>query len=191
MLPRADPRTGTWALTGLPCPVRLTAMSDLRTPSTDQPRPEPIRFYGTTWLDHSGGYGLRRFGLGLGAMLLAALSVLLLRLGYAGLQLSDTAGWLRMLVVVAFGLCSAMAFSRTLSSYTQPSGRSLGDDASFRSIKVIGFIGVLLAYALRSAVEAPGEKLLRRDHEAAVRQYEQLHAKRSGHPARRRKRKNR
>lgn len=157
----------------------------MSTPLAQRPQPDPIRFYGTSWVDHSRGYGARRFVLGLGASLLAALGVLALKLGYNGLTLSQGAAWLRVLVLVAFAGCTAVAFTRALNSWTRP--RAAGEDeAAFRSIKIIGFVGILLAYALRSAVEAPGEKLRRMDYEAAVTQWERLTTKRSGNPARKR-----
>jgi hypothetical protein len=157
-------------------------------PADNRPRPESIRFYGTSWLDHSRLYGPRRFALGLGAVLLATVGALVLRLVHEGMRQAESAGWLRMLIIVAFALCSAMAFTRTWSSYTRPLD-SRAEEHSFRSIKVIGFLGVLLAYAVRSAVEAPGEKLLRQDYEAAVRSHERVRTRRSRHPARRGKRK--
>ncbi|MBB0232085.1 hypothetical protein, partial [Streptomyces calidiresistens] len=118
-----------------------------------RPEPRPIRFYGTSWVDHSRGYTPRRFALGLGAMLLAALGALALRLGYEGLRINETADWLTMLVVVAFAICSAIAFTRTWAGWNREGAGA--DDPSFRSIKAIGFLGLLLAYALRSGIEAP------------------------------------
>lgn len=153
-----------------------------------RPQPEPIRFYKTSWVDHSAGYLLRRFGLGLAAALLATVGAFGLWLGYGGLRISESAGWLRALVVAAFVLCSAMAYVRTWGGYARPADGSL-DESAFRSIKVIGFVGVLLAYAVRSAVEAPGERLRRMDYDAAVERFERLTSKRSGNPARRTQRK--
>ncbi|SFD55383.1 hypothetical protein [Streptomyces aidingensis] len=154
----------------------------------DRGRPEPaaIRFYGTSWLDHSRGYLPRRFLLGLGASLLAVAGVLLLRLAYDGLELSETSDWLRVLLVVAFALCSSIAFTRTWGSYRRPAALR-GDEPSFASIKLIGFIGVLLAYALRSGIEAPGEGLRRAEYERALEQYERRGSRRSGNPSRRTK----
>jgi hypothetical protein len=88
-------------------------------------------------------------------LLLATVGALVLRLVHEGMRQAESAGWLRMLIIVAFALCSAMAFTRTWSSYTRPLD-SRAEEHSFRSIKVIGFLGVLLAYAVRSAVEAAG-----------------------------------
>ncbi|WP_103500661.1 MULTISPECIES: hypothetical protein [Streptomyces] len=151
----------------------------------DAPKPEPIRFYGTSWVDHSRMYTLRRFGLGLAAVSLAALGILVLRLAYSGLYIADSAAWLTMLLVVAFAICSSVAFTRTWSSYKRPVP---GDEHAFRSIKAIGFIGILLAYGIRSGMEAPGEGLRRAHYDEATDLYRRRTSKRSGNPARRRKR---
>ncbi|WP_049576618.1 hypothetical protein [Streptomyces sp. SBT349] len=151
----------------------------------EEPRPEPIRFYGTHWVDHTGGYALRRSLLGPLAAVLAVAGAGVLWFVYAGLEGSETAGWLRALVVIAVVMCSVMAFIRTWSGYSRPRGETAVDDSAFRSIKVVGFVGVFTAYAVRSAVEAPGEKLLRADHEAALDRFRRGTAKRSRNPARR------
>jgi hypothetical protein len=148
------------------------------------PQPEPIRFYGTSWVDHSRLYVLRRFALGLGAFLLATLGVVLLRWGYEGLYIAESAGWLKMLVVLAFAICSSVAFTRTWAGYKRPAP---GDEHAFRSMKAIGFIGLLLAYGLRSGIEAPGEGLRRAEYEAALDQHRKAVSRRSGNPARRAK----
>ncbi|WP_207958284.1 hypothetical protein [Streptomyces sp. YIM 98790] len=155
-------------------------------PGDGRPQPAPIRFYGTSWLDHSRGYLLRRFLLGMGASLLAVTGVVLLRLAYEGLQLSDSSAWLNVLLVVAFALCSSIAFTRTWGGYRRPAALR-GDERRFASIKLIGFIGVLLAYALRSGIEAPGEGLRRAEYERALEQYRRRGGRRSGNPSRRTK----
>lgn len=156
----------------------------------ERPEPEPIRFYGTTWVDHSGGYLMRRFALGLGAVLLAAAGALVLRLAYQGMAIAETGTVVSTLLVVAFAVCSSMAFSRTLGDYVRDPDDARGpDDSSMRSVKVIGFLGVLLAYALRSAVEAPGEKQRRAAYDRAVERHERRSAHRAarrGNPAARR-----
>lgn len=148
------------------------------------PRPEPIRFYGTCWVDHSSGYLLRRIGLGVGALVAAVAGAMVLRLSYQGLFIAEVSGWMKMLVIVAFAVCSALAFSRTLSSYTRgPESGSTAPDSSMRSVKAVGFIGVLFAYAVRTAVEAPGEKLLRAEYEQALARHRRLRSSRTGNPA--------
>ncbi|HET6634431.1 MAG TPA: hypothetical protein VFH77_05320 [Streptomyces sp.] len=145
-------------------------MTDIPRPRTDasgEPAPEPIRFYGTTWVDHSGGYAARRAGLVLAALALAALGALVLRLAYLGFAAGETGDTVNMLLVVAFAVCSSVGFTRTLNRYRRrPDGTE--DEArerSMRSILVVGFLGVLLAYAARTLVEAPGERLRREDYE--------------------------
>jgi hypothetical protein len=152
------------------------------------PEPEPLRFYGTTWVDRSGGYRLRRVALTAAALLLAAAGVVVLRLGHLALTGPDSAGWLGGLVVVAVALCTVVTFVRAWRGWTRPRPADAQDESAFRSIKVIGFVGLLLAYALRSTVEAPGEGLLRADHEAALERYRRRTTRRSGNPARRARR---
>ncbi|MGP4109881.1 hypothetical protein ACTWP5_03045 [Streptomyces sp. 4N509B] len=152
----------------------------------DVPRPAPIRFFGTCWVDHSRGYAPRRVLLGAAALLLAAAGGLVLWLVVAGVG----AVWLRVLVGLALALSTAMAFTRTWGEYTEwtdeeGAARAPGEP-SFRSIKIVGFVGLLLAYGLRSTVEAPGERARRAAYEAAVERHHRTIAKRSGNPARRR-----
>ncbi|TDC06873.1 hypothetical protein E1265_34465 [Streptomyces sp. 8K308] len=148
------------------------------------PRPEPIRFYGTRWVDHSAGYSLRRVLLTGAAGLLTVAGALALWILYAGVA-AGSPGWLSSLVLLALLLCTAIAFTRAWVGYTRPRQVDAVEESTFRSLKVVGFVGVLLAYALRSAVEAPGEGLLRADHEAALERHRRLTVKRSGNPARR------
>ncbi|WP_052847115.1 hypothetical protein [Streptomyces avicenniae] len=162
-----------------------------RQPASDadrEPAPDPLRFYGTTWVDHSGGYALRRVLLTLGAAVLTLLGILLLWLSVIALTGTDTASWLRSLVILALVLCTAIAFTRAWSGYTRPRPAGATDESAFRSIKIVGFVGLLLAYAMRSVVEAPGEKLLRLDHEAALERHRRRASRRSGSPKRRRRR---
>ncbi|WP_129841711.1 hypothetical protein [Streptomyces sp. RFCAC02] len=153
-----------------------------------EPRPDSIRFYGTTWVDHSGGYRVRRVLLALGSTVLTLVGAVVLWLCYVSLVGTDTASWLRSLVVLALVLCTAISFTRAWAGYTRPRPADAADESAFRSIRIVGFVGVLLAYALRSLVEAPGEKLLRLDHEAALDQYRRRTRKRSRNPSRRGKR---
>ena len=151
----------------------------------EEPRPEPLRFYGISWVDHSRHYGLRRTALTVGSALLTLAGVLLLWFCCAGLMGSGGGGWLGTLVVVALVLCTALAFTRAWSGYVRPQPADAVAEAQFRTIKVIGFVGLLLAYTLRSLVEAPGERLRRADYEAAVARYRRRMERRSGNPARR------
>ncbi|RKN42914.1 hypothetical protein [Streptomyces hoynatensis] len=155
------------------------------------PRPEPLRFYGTSWVDHSRHYGLRRAALTAGAALLTLAGVLVLWLGYVGLVGTGSGGWLGTLVVLAFVLCTALAFTRAWSGYVRAQPADGPDESQFRTIKVVGFVGLLLAYTLRSLAEAPGERLRRADYEAAVERHKRRTVRRSGNPARRRERRRR
>ncbi|MBB1254502.1 hypothetical protein [Streptomyces alkaliterrae] len=158
------------------------------TPERRLPAPEPIRFYGTTWVDHSGGYRLRRAGLALAAFAAAAAGALLLRFAYQGLEIAEVGTVLNLLVVLAFAACSSIAFSKTWGAYTKPrrvprDQREESAERSLASVRMIGFIGVLLAYGIRTLVEAPGEKLRRAEHEEAVRLHERRRSARTGNPA--------
>lgn len=153
------------------------------------PEPEPIRFYGTTWVDRSAGYLPRRIGLTLAAFLGTALGWVLLVLAYQGLEMATVGTVLNVLVVGAFLACVVLAFVTTWSGFVRPRQTSGEDGAerSMHSVKGIGFVGVLLAYGLRSLAEAPGEKQRRAEYEAAVRQYERRRTARTGNPAMRAK----
>ena len=109
-----------------------------------------------------------------------------------GVVVADIGSWASILLVAAFAVCSALAFARTLTSYTRrPDEREAAAESSMHSIRVIGFIGVLLAYALRTCVEAPGERLHRTEYEAAVARHERQRRSRTGNPAVRKKKRGR
>ncbi|MFF3458747.1 hypothetical protein ACFYXH_31405 [Streptomyces sp. NPDC002730] len=146
------------------------------------PQPEPIRFFGTTWVGRDGGYGLRRAGAAVGSLTAAGAGCLVLRLGYQGLEIAAVGGFVNMLVIVMFAICSAVAFRKTWEGFTRrPTGTATED--ALRSLKAIGFVGALLAYFFRSLAEAPGEKLRREEYETARSQYEKRRGKRTGNPA--------
>ncbi|WP_455362641.1 hypothetical protein [Streptomyces sp. SYSU K21746] len=160
------------------------------TPTPAGPQPEAIRFFGTTWVGHDGGYGLRRAGVAAGALAAAVVGCLVLRFAYQGLEIAQVGEFVNLLVVVMFAVCSAIAFRKTWEGFTRrPAGTAA--DASLRSLKMIGFVGSLLAYFFRSLVEAPGEKLHRAEYEEAVVQYERRRGARTGNPAARKKPKRR
>lgn len=146
------------------------------------PQPEPIRFFGTTWVGHDGGYGLRRAGVAAGALAAAVAGCLVLRFAYQGLAIADVGGFVNMLVVGMFAICSAVAFRKTWEGFTRRSTGSAAED-SLRSLKAIGFVGSLLAYFFRALTEAPGEKLRREEYETARSQYEKRRGTRTGNPA--------
>ncbi|MEV5611631.1 EamA/RhaT family transporter [Streptomyces sp. NPDC052225] len=149
---------------------------------TPGPRPEEIRFFGTTWVDHTGHYGLRRAAVCAGALVAAAAGCFVLRFAYEGLSVADVGSFVNVLVVVMFAVCSALAFTRTLSGFSERPDPD--KQASLRGFMAIGFVGVLLAYALRCLTEAPGEKLRRKEYEEASEQYERRATRRTGNPSR-------
>ncbi|MGW0570211.1 EamA/RhaT family transporter [Streptomyces tauricus] len=127
------------------------------------PRPEPIRFFGTTWVDHGGGYAVRRAAVTIGSLVAIAVSCLVLRFAYEGLEIAAVGGFVTGLVVVMFAVCSALAFRHTWAGYTK---RHAPDSQSaLRGLLTIGFVGTLTAYFFRSLTEAPGEGLHRKEHE--------------------------
>ncbi|MEU6348733.1 EamA/RhaT family transporter [Streptomyces sp. NPDC047072] len=145
------------------------------------PRPEPLRFFGTTWVDHSGGYALRRAAVCVGSLAAAAASCLILRFAYEGLQIADTGSFVTVLVVVMFAICSALAFRTTwdgFGGHPDPERQ-----ARLRGLLAIGFVGSLLAYFFRSLTEAPGEKLHREEYEAARKRHDQRTSRRTGNPS--------
>lgn len=149
------------------------------------PQPEPIRFFGTTWVAHDGGYGLRRAGAALGSLAAAVASCFVLRFAYQGLEIADVGSLIGMLVVLMFAICSAVAFRKTWEGF----GRRPADPAredTLRGLKTIGFIGSLLAYFFRTFTEAPGEKLRRAEYEAAQARFAKRRSSRTGNPAARR-----
>ncbi|MFJ9826514.1 hypothetical protein ACIRSU_19390 [Streptomyces sp. NPDC101160] len=160
-----------------------------RTPAPEKPagpQPEDIRFFGTTWLDHSGHYGLRRAAVAVGSLAAAVAGCLVLRFAYQGLEIAEVGGFVSVLVVVMFAICSAIAFRRTWEGFSRRPADPAREDA-LRSVKAIGFIGSLLAYFFRALSEAPGERLHRTEYETARAQYEKRRAGRAGNPSQRKK----
>ncbi|MFF9058638.1 EamA/RhaT family transporter [Streptomyces sp. NPDC014882] len=150
------------------------------------PRPEPLRFFGTTWVDHDRGYPLRRIGVAVGSLAAAVASCLVLRLAYEGLALAGTGGFVTVLVTVIFAISSALAFRNTWEGFTERPDP--GRQASPRGLPAIGFVGSLLAYFLRSLTEAPGEKLHREEYETARAEHERRTARRTRNPSKKRRR---
>lgn len=150
------------------------------------PRPEPIRFFGTTWVNHDNGYSPRRIAAPIGSLAAAAASCLVLRFAYEGLQIADTGSFVTVLVIVMFTVCSALAFRTTWDAF----GKRPDPDrqASLRGLLAIGFVGSLLAYFFRSLTEAPGEKLHREEYESALKLHEKRTSRRTGNPSKKRRR---
>ncbi|MFG2950873.1 EamA/RhaT family transporter [Streptomyces adustus] len=149
------------------------------------PRPEPLRFFGTSWVNHDDGYRLRRIGVAVGALVAAAVACLVLRFAYQGLQIADVGSFVTVIVVVMFAICSALAFGHTWEGFRKrPDADRL---ASLRGLLAIGFVGSLLAYFFRSLTEAPGEVLHREEYEAARQAYEKRSTRRTGNPSKKRR----
>ncbi|WP_436844120.1 hypothetical protein [Streptomyces subrutilus] len=149
------------------------------------PEPEPIRFFGTTWVDHDGGYALRRAAAAVGSLVTAVAAAVLLRLSYEGLELGNVGPFLSISVVVLFAIASSIAFAKTWESFSRRPAPS-SDEAALKGLKTIGFIGSLIAYFLRCLVEAPGEKLRRAEYERALADFARRRSARTGNPAARR-----
>ncbi|WP_406726182.1 EamA/RhaT family transporter [Streptomyces sp. GD-15H] len=149
------------------------------------PRPEPIRFFGTTWVDHDNGYAARRVGVAVGSLAAAAASCLVLRIAYQGLRIADVGGFVAILMVGMFAICSALAFGHTWEAFKRRPDPDR--QRSLRGLLSIGFVGYLLAYFFRSLIEAPGEKLHREEYRTAREQYEKRISRRSGNPGKRRR----
>ncbi|MGI5259468.1 hypothetical protein [Streptomyces angustmyceticus] len=149
------------------------------------PEPAEIRFFGTTWVHHDGGYGLRRAGVAVGSLALAAAGALVLRFAFQGLEIAAVGPFVGILVVAGFAICSALAFRRTWDGFVRrpdQAGRGAADTSS-QGLMMIGFIGSLLAYFCRTLVEAPGEKLHRAEYAAARERHERRRGARTGNPA--------
>ncbi|MEU9255916.1 hypothetical protein AB0D66_29255 [Streptomyces sp. NPDC048270] len=149
------------------------------------PAPEPIRFFGTTWVNHDGGYALRRAAVAAGSLVTAVAAAVLLRLSYEGLALGNVGPFLSISVVVLFAIASSIAFAKTWESFSRRPAPS-SDEAALKGLKAIGFIGSLIAYFLRCLVEAPGEKLRRAEYERSVADFARRRSARTGNPAARR-----
>ncbi|MFF5900423.1 hypothetical protein ACFY8O_31515 [Streptomyces argenteolus] len=146
------------------------------------PQPEPLRLFGTTWVDHDGGYGLRRVGATVGSLAAAVASCFVLRFAYQGLEIAEVGSFVGLLVVLMFAVCSAIAFRKTWEGFTRRPADPSQEDR-LRGLKSIGFIGSLLAYFFRSLTEAPGEKLRRTEYEEALARYVKRRSSRTGNPA--------
>ncbi|KAB1978350.1 EamA/RhaT family transporter [Streptomyces triticiradicis] len=155
-------------------------MSD-ETSTPAGPRPEPLRFFGTTWVEHDGGYTGRRIGVAVGSLAAVVAACFVLRFAYQGLAIADVGTPVTVMVVVMFAVCTALAFGHTWESFSKRPDPDR--QASLRGLLTIGFVGSLLAYCFRSLSEAPGEKLHREEYEAAKAQYARRTTRRTGNPA--------
>ena len=150
------------------------------------PRPEPLRFFGTTWVNHDNGYAPRRIAAAAGSLAAAVVSCLVLRFAYQGLQIADVGSFVTLLVIVMFAICSALAFGHTWEGFNKRPDPDR--QASLRGLLAIGFVGSLLAYFFRALTEAPGEKLHRQEYETALDQHEKRTTRRTRNPSKKRRR---
>ncbi|MFC9282301.1 EamA/RhaT family transporter [Streptomyces collinus] len=150
------------------------------------PRPEPLRFFGTSWVDHDHGYAARRAGVAAGSLVAAAASCLILRFAYEGIQIADSGAFVTVLVVAMFAICSALAFRNTWEGFGKRHDPQR--QATLRGLLAIGFVGSLLAYFFRSLTEAPGEKLHREEYDLAREEYERRTTRRTGNPSKKKRR---
>nr|WP_308369191.1 MULTISPECIES: hypothetical protein [unclassified Streptomyces] len=144
-----------------------------------------MRFFGTTWVNHDGGYPLRRAAVAAGSLVTAVAAAVLLRLAYEGLEIGNVGSFLSISVVVLFAIASSIAFAKTWESFSRRPAPS-SDEAALKGLKAIGFIGSLIAYFLRCFSEAPGEKLRRAEYERAKAEFARRRRSRTGNPAARR-----
>lgn len=157
------------------------------------PGPEPIRWFGTSWLERGSGYWARRVVVPLGALVALAAGVLLLRFAVEGVQDSSAGGFVYGLLIAAIGLCSLLSGLRTwrLLSAGKPALTGwMTEEKSLGAVWLIGFAGALAAYFLRSLTEAPGEAVERAAYDRAVAGFERRRsgqAGRSGNPKRKRR----
>ncbi|WNI17118.1 EamA/RhaT family transporter [Streptomyces sp. ITFR-21] len=150
-------------------------------PPPGEPRPEPIRFFGTTWVQHDRGYGWRRAAATTGSLLATAAGVLALGFGIHGL--TGFGFLLTALTVAGFAAGSVLAFRRTWQGYTGHPPADSDPVKPTSSLYALGFVGTLLAYFLRSLTEAPGERHHRTAYETARAEHLRRRAARSGNPA--------
>ncbi|MEV6053430.1 EamA/RhaT family transporter [Streptomyces sp. NPDC052107] len=150
------------------------------------PHPEPLRFFGTTWVNHDNGYAARRAGVAVGSLAVAVASCLVLRFAYEGIRIADTGSFVTVLIIVMFAICSALAFRNTWDGFGKRHDPQR--QASLRGLLAIGFVGSLLAYFFRSFTEAPGEKLHREEYEKAREDYERRTFRRTGNPSKKKRR---
>ncbi|MGW3358148.1 EamA/RhaT family transporter [Streptomyces bungoensis] len=150
------------------------------------PRPEPLRFFGTSWVDHDHGYPARRAAVAAGSLVAAVASCLVLRFAYEGIRIADSGPFVTGLIIAMFAICSALAFRNTWDGFgKRPDPQR---QASLRGLLAIGFVGSLLAYFFRSLTEAPGEKLHREEYEKAREEYERRTTRRTGNPSKKKRR---
>ncbi|WP_329565070.1 hypothetical protein [Kitasatospora sp. NBC_01266] len=162
-------------------------MTDDRT----APAPEPIRYFGTSWVERGADYWLRRVAVSLGALVTTVAGVLVLRFAVGGVQMSKAGGFVNWLLLAAIAVCSCLAALRSWKVLTE--GRDsldgwMAEDKSLGAVWLIGCVGAVAAYFVRSLVEAPGEGVKRAAWEREAARHEKRKASRAGRPDKRKKR---
>jgi len=138
--------------------------------SAGEPAPEPIRWFGTSWVERGRDYWLRRAVVPVGALIALLAGVYLLFLGIQGVVLADSGGVVNVVLVLAVVVCSLAAAARSWRLFTRGHAALSGwmaEDRQLRPMLLIGFAGSLAAYFARSLTEAPGESLRRAEYEEA------------------------
>ncbi|WP_033213824.1 hypothetical protein [Kitasatospora phosalacinea] len=147
--------------------MSTTSTTSPGTTAAGGPAPRPIRWFGTTWVERGTGYWLRRAAVSLGALAATAAGALLLRLGVSGVRLSEAAP-LSLLLMLAIGVCSALAGLRNWKILTEGKDSLTGwmaEEKQLAGVWLVGSVGALAVYFARSLVEAPGEGLKRAVHD--------------------------
>ncbi|MBF9073504.1 hypothetical protein [Streptacidiphilus fuscans] len=156
------------------------AQSPVNSAST-APAPEPIRWFGTTWVERGSAYWLRRVGVSIGALVAAFLGGYVMQLAVEGVFIAQTGGFVEAVMVLAIVVCSCIAALRNWTILARGKESLSGwmeDDKSMGVPMIVGFVGSLVAYFFRSLVEAPGESVLRARYEQAL----AAHARRKPKP---------
>jgi hypothetical protein len=158
--------------------------------SAETPAPEPIRFFGTSWVTRGGDYWVRRVAVSLGALATTVAGAFVLRFAVTGVQDSKAGGFVNVLLVLAVALCSFLAAVRTWKLLAE--GREaltgwMAEDRSLGAVWLIGCVGSAAAYFCRSLVEAPGEAARRAAWERETARSAQRRAGRTGRPDKRKK----
>lgn len=149
------------------------------------PEPEPIRWFGTSWVGRGSDYWTRRVVVPVGALLATAAVALVLRLAVDGVRLSDNGGFVNGLLLAALAICSCLSGLRNWTLLTEGRDQLTGwmaEEKSLGAVWIIGGAGALFAYFLRSLTEAPGEAVKRAGYERATAAHGRRQAGRSGRP---------
>ncbi|KJK56282.1 hypothetical protein [Saccharothrix sp. ST-888] len=155
------------------------------TPPNRAPEPEPIRWFGTSWVDRGADYRVRRVLVPVGALVCTVAGALVLRFAVTGVRMSESGGFVYGLLIAAIAVCSCLAALRNWKLLAE--GREsltgwMAEDKSLGVVWLIGVVGALVAYFVRSLVEAPGESVKRAGYDQARMRYERRQADRGGRP---------